>query len=76
MAHLQHSSLLHGLGSVGDVSASHLPWLLRLAHVRARISGGDSQEALQVCMPCSQATTVRATGPPLAGRERLRNTNY
>ncbi|PNW85740.1 hypothetical protein CHLRE_03g207400v5 [Chlamydomonas reinhardtii] len=47
MAHLQHSSLLHGLGSVGDVSASHLPWLLRLAHVRARISGGDSQEALQ-----------------------------
>ncbi|KAG2436957.1 hypothetical protein HXX76_006473 [Chlamydomonas incerta] len=47
LAHLQHSSLLHGLGSVGDVNASHLPWLLRLAHVRARVSGGDSQEALQ-----------------------------
>ncbi|GFR40849.1 hypothetical protein Agub_g1499 [Astrephomene gubernaculifera] len=44
---LQHASLLHGLGSVGEVSATHLPWLLRLAHVRAKTSGGDSSEALQ-----------------------------
>ncbi|GLC50817.1 hypothetical protein PLESTB_000435300 [Pleodorina starrii] len=43
----QHASLLHGLGTVGEVSAAHLPWLLRLAHVRAKTSGGDSGEALQ-----------------------------
>ena len=29
-----HSALLSGLGAVGDVSASHVPWLLRIAHVR------------------------------------------
>ena len=29
-----HSALLSGLGAVGDVAASHMPWLLRIAHVR------------------------------------------
>ncbi|GLI69534.1 hypothetical protein VaNZ11_014179 [Volvox africanus] len=44
---VQHTSLLHGLGTVGEISPTHLPWLLRLAHVRAKVSGGDSGEALQ-----------------------------
>ncbi len=29
-----HTALLHGLGSVGDIAPSHMPWLLRLAHTR------------------------------------------
>ena len=29
-----HSALLQGLGRLGDVSPSHMPWLLRLAHIR------------------------------------------
>lgn len=31
-----HSALLQGLGQVGDVAPSHMPWLLRLAHIRCR----------------------------------------
>lgn len=42
-----HVALLHGLGQVGDVPPTHMPWLLRLAHVRSRITGGDSNVALQ-----------------------------
>ncbi|KAG2483511.1 hypothetical protein HYH03_017619 [Edaphochlamys debaryana] len=42
-----HSSILQGLGTVGEVSPTHLPWLLRLAHVRAKTQGADSSEALQ-----------------------------
>ncbi|GMH33678.1 hypothetical protein BSKO_01512 [Bryopsis sp. KO-2023] len=42
-----HVAILQGLGEMGDVSARHLPWLLRLAHVRAKVEGGDSSEALQ-----------------------------
>lgn len=26
--------LLQGLGAVGDVAPSHVPWLLRLAHIQ------------------------------------------
>lgn len=29
-----HSALLQGLGEVGDVPTVHVPWLLRLAHIR------------------------------------------
>lgn len=43
-----HVSTRQGLGTVGDVSPTHLPWLLRLAHVRSRTTGADSGEALQV----------------------------
>ena len=32
-----HDALLHGLGEVGDVAPMHMPWLLRLAHVRLAI---------------------------------------
>ena len=32
-----HDALLHGLGEVGDVAPMHMPWLLRLAHVRSAI---------------------------------------
>lgn len=46
--HAGHTQLLHGLGSVGDVAPSHMPWLLRLAHIRANQAGGDSSQALQV----------------------------
>ena len=42
-----HSALLHGLGEVGEVSPVHMPWLLRLAHIRSTITGGDSSVALQ-----------------------------
>ncbi|KAL4423465.1 hypothetical protein ABPG77_005417 [Micractinium sp. CCAP 211/92] len=42
-----HTALLHGLGEVGDVPAVHMPWLLRLAHIKSRITGGDSTVALQ-----------------------------
>lgn len=42
-----HTALLHGLGEVGDVPAVHMPWLLRLAHIKSRTTGGDSTVALQ-----------------------------
>ena len=42
-----HTALLHSLGEVGDVAPVHLPWLLRLAHIKSRITGGDSNLALQ-----------------------------
>lgn len=42
-----HSALLQGLGEVGDVAPVHMPWLLRLAHVKSKIAGGDSNTALQ-----------------------------
>jgi hypothetical protein len=42
-----HSALLQGLGEVGDVASVHLPWLLRLAHVKSKVVGGDSNTALQ-----------------------------
>ncbi|KAG7670575.1 hypothetical protein Ndes2437B_g05113 [Nannochloris sp. 'desiccata'] len=42
-----HSALLQGLGDVGDVPPTLMPWLLRLSHVSCRIAGGDSAAALQ-----------------------------
>jgi hypothetical protein len=42
-----HSTLLSSLGSVGDVPPALMPGLLRLAHVKSRVSGGDSNAALQ-----------------------------
>ncbi|KAF5826843.1 hypothetical protein DUNSADRAFT_1887 [Dunaliella salina] len=42
-----HTALLHGLGDIGDVAPSHLPWLLRLAHIQSRRTGGDSSVAIQ-----------------------------
>lgn len=42
-----HTALLHGLGEVGEVAPVHMPWLLRLAHIKSRITGGDSNAALQ-----------------------------
>lgn len=42
-----HSALLSSLGSVGDVPPALMPGLLRLAHVKSRVSGGDSNAALQ-----------------------------
>eukprot|EP00798_Chlamydomonas_sp_ICE-L_P011915 gene11915-15016_t len=41
-----HSSLNHRLGDVGEVSPTHLPWLLRLSFIKAK-AGGDSRQALQ-----------------------------
>lgn len=38
-----HTALLHSLGDVGDVAPAHLPWLLRLAHIKSKHGGGDSQ---------------------------------
>lgn len=43
-----HSALLHGLGDLGDLPPGCVPWLLRIAHARARMDGGDSADALQV----------------------------
>lgn len=42
-----HTALLHGLGNIGDVEPAHMPFLLRLAHTRAK-QGADSSQALQV----------------------------
>ena len=42
-----HTALLQGLGEVGDVAPTHMPWLLRLAHVKSKVTGGDSAAALQ-----------------------------
>eukprot|EP01023_Acetabularia_acetabulum_P040007 TRINITY_DN3866_c0_g1_i14.p1 TRINITY_DN3866_c0_g1~~TRINITY_DN3866_c0_g1_i14.p1 ORF type:complete len:677 (+),score=122.77 TRINITY_DN3866_c0_g1_i14:232-2262(+) len=42
-----HTGLLHGLGEVGNVPAQNMPQLLRIAHVRQKIQGGDSAMALQ-----------------------------
>lgn len=42
-----HSALLQGLGDVGDVPPALMPWLLRLAHVKSKVTGGDSSAALQ-----------------------------
>jgi hypothetical protein len=42
-----HHALSKGLGQVGDVATAHLPWLLRLAHVKSKITGGDSGVSLQ-----------------------------
>lgn len=42
-----HTALLHSLGEVGEVAPVHMPWLLRLAHIKSRITGGDSNAALQ-----------------------------
>lgn len=41
-----HTSLLHGLGDVGDIAPAHMPWVLRIAHVSAHTTGGDSQAAM------------------------------
>ncbi|KAK9816841.1 hypothetical protein WJX72_005809 [[Myrmecia] bisecta] len=42
-----HSGLQHGLGELGDVPTAHVPWLLRLAYLRSKIHGGDSNDALK-----------------------------
>lgn len=42
-----HSALRQGLGNVGEVPPALVPWLLRLAHVKSKITGGDSNVALQ-----------------------------
>ena len=34
-----HTALLQGLGAVGDVAPSHMPWLLRLAYLRYEAYG-------------------------------------
>eukprot|EP01025_Chloroclados_australasicus_P045017 TRINITY_DN4906_c0_g1_i1.p1 TRINITY_DN4906_c0_g1~~TRINITY_DN4906_c0_g1_i1.p1 ORF type:complete len:684 (-),score=92.29 TRINITY_DN4906_c0_g1_i1:237-2288(-) len=41
-----HTGLLHGLGEVGDVPSQNMPELLRIAHVRQKMDGGDSKVAL------------------------------
>lgn len=41
-----HTALLHGLGDVGDIAPAHMPWVLRIAHVSATTTGGDSQAAM------------------------------
>ncbi|KAL6765729.1 hypothetical protein V8C86DRAFT_2448564 [Haematococcus lacustris] len=40
------TTLSHGLGTLGETAPAHMPFLLRIAHIRAR-QGGDSTEALQ-----------------------------
>ncbi|DBA81041.1 TPA: hypothetical protein ACH3X2_007243 [Trebouxia sp. C0005] len=42
-----HAALLHGLGEVGDIPPTLMPWLLRLAHIRSTVQGGDSNVALR-----------------------------
>ncbi|KAL6778245.1 hypothetical protein ACKKBG_A17460 [Auxenochlorella protothecoides x Auxenochlorella symbiontica] len=42
-----HTDLINGLGYVGSVPTSLMPWLLRLSHIRSSISGSDTADALQ-----------------------------
>lgn len=67
-----HSALLQGLGEVGDVSTQHVPWLLRLAHIRcpnliqgipralASIGGCSlpQVQALAQCLPRQHVTQI------------------
>lgn len=53
-----HSALLQGLGQVGDVSASHMPWLLRLAHIRC--AAGSSTALLPRRPPSSATASISA----------------
>lgn len=57
-----HTALLHGLGEVGEVAPVHMPWLLRLAHIKSRITGGDSNAALQESARGLLMWKVRAAG--------------
>ncbi len=69
-----HTALLHGLGEVGDVPAVHMPWLLRLAHIKSRITGGDSTVALQESARGLLMWKVRCSrpGPAREGRGEAR----
>ena len=49
-----HSALLQGLGEVGDVPTVHVPWLLRLAHIRSAKSGSVNT------MPCQFREAVHS----------------
>eukprot|EP00884_Botryococcus_braunii_P013814 jgi/Botrbrau1/22433/Bobra.0091s0035.1 len=42
-----HLALLQGLGEVGEIPPRQMPFLLRLAHMRAKNEGGDSNKSLQ-----------------------------
>lgn len=57
-----HTALLHGLGEVGEVAPVHMPWLLRLAHIKSKITGGDSNAALQESARGLLMWKVRAAG--------------
>lgn len=40
-----HFAMVQGLGQIGEVDATHLPWILRLAHIRST-ENGDSSTAM------------------------------
>ena len=67
-----HSALLQGLGEVGDVAPVHLPWLLRLAHVKSKVAGGDSNTALQESARGLLLWMVRPGGQSDAGEQPKR----
>lgn len=49
-----HSALLQGLGEIGDVPTVHVPWLLRLAHIRSarqQLSSAKDCEMTAVLIP-------------------------
>ena len=58
-----HSALLQGLGEVGDVATVHVPWLLRLAHIRWRSS---------LYVFCVQRESLNPTCPWLQGNQERR----
>ena len=33
-----HYAMVQGLGQIGEVNTNHLPWLIRLAHIRSLLS--------------------------------------
>lgn len=41
-----HFAMVQGLGQIGEVDATHLPWILRLAHIRSAEKGDSSSSAM------------------------------
>lgn len=56
-----HATLLQGLGAVGDVAPSHVPWLLRLAHIQYASIRNDAQ-AVHLQHACTRSSPHRSLG--------------
>ena len=71
-----HAALLHGLGEVGNVKPTLMPWLLRLAHIRcvcsAHASSWPWSQVLMhnVCICCR--STVKGGDSSVALQESAR----
>ena len=58
-----HADLLHGLGEVGDVAPTLMPWLLRLAHIRQAPSSINMLQRNTCDQHLLKGTTLQVHGP-------------